>query len=370
MTSDLTATGPQVADWPELPAAVPRTMTAVTFREFGGPEVLKPEQLPVPVPGAGEVLVRVAAVSVGRLLDLVARSGKHPYASFTFSHVLGAEHAGVVAARGTGVTNLTVGDRVAVFPVVVEGEDDLTRAGFSELSPLVQLIGTHRQGAYAEYTAVPASNVTKVPSGIDPLEVVAVALAGAVANNQFDRAGGIGPGSRVIVQGATSALGSTTALLAKFLGAQVIVSSRYADKREKLRSLGFEHVLDGVEPRFVDEVRAIFGPGGAHVIVDNLGSPMVWEHGMQVLARGGTVVSSGAFLGHQVPLNLQRLYSLGQRIVGVRTGNLASAAKLWQQVDNGFRSVCDTAFLLEEAPLAHEYVEHGDNVGRVSLIVP
>jgi len=356
--------------WPQLPSEIPKTMTAVTFREFGGPEVLQQETLPVPEIGPNDVLVRVAAVSVGRLLDLAARSGKHPYASFSFPHVLGAEHAGIVAAVGSSVTHVARGNRIAVFPVVVDGEDELTRAGYSELSELVQLIGTHRQGAYAEYSAVPASNVTKVPANVTPREAVAVALAGAVANNQFDRAGGIGPGSRVIVQGATSALGSTTALLAKYLGAQVIVSSRYQDKREKLRALGFEHVLDGVEPRFVDEVHAVFGPEGANVIIDNLGSPMVWEHGMQVLARGGTIVSSGAFLGHQVPLNLQRLYSLGQRIVGVRTGNHTSVAKLWRQVENGFRSVSDKAFLLEDASLAHEYVERGDNVGRVCLVVP
>ncbi|MBF4571859.1 zinc-binding dehydrogenase [Herbiconiux sp. VKM Ac-1786] len=344
-------------------------MTGVVFREFGGPEVLKPESMPVPEPGPGDVLVRVGAVSVGRLLDIVARSGKHPYATFQFPHVLGAEHAGTVAAVGPGVDGVSVGDRVAVFPVVVPADDEMVLAGFGELASSVAIIGTHRQGAYAQYSRVPAANLLPVTADIDPVEAVSVALAGGVAMNQFDRAGGVGPGTRVIVQGATSALGSTTALLAKHLGADVIVTSRHESKRERLRELGFTHVLDAIDGDFPDRVREAFGGKGAQVIVDNLGAPLIWEHGFEVLAPGGTVVSSGAFLGHQVPINLQRLYSLGQRVVGVRSSNLNSAKKAWGEVSAGFRSVVDRTFSLTDAAAAHQYVESGGNVGRVALTV-
>jgi NADPH:quinone reductase-like Zn-dependent oxidoreductase len=344
-------------------------MRAVTFREFGGPEVLRVEEMPTPKPGRGEVLVRVEAVSVGRLLDLVARSGKHPYMTFTFPHILGADHAGVVAQLGEGVEGVAVGDRVAVFPVVLEGEDKMTRAGRADLSPGVRIIGTHRPGAYAQYTAVPAENLLPMPADLSPSDAVAVVLAAAVAENQFHHAGGVGPGSRVIVQGATSALGSTTALYALHRGADVVVGSRDPAKRDRLREIGFAHVLDCNPSDFATRAREAFGGEGADVVVDNLGEPTLWDCGFDALGPGGTVVSSGAFLGRIVPLNLQRLYSQGHRIVGVRSGTLASARRAWTEVEQGFRSVVDRTFPLEDAPAAHAYVEAGGNVGRVALTI-
>lgn len=352
--------------WP-FAAPVPATMRAVAFHEFGGPEVLRVDEVPTPRAGSGEVLIRIAAVSVGRLLDLVARSGRHPYATFTFPHVLGAEHAGVVAAVGEGVTGFTVGDRVATFPVLTDPNCPTVAAGFAELSPTARIIGTHLSGAYADYIAVPATNVFGVPDGMSPADAVALALAGVVAMNQFTRAGLVA-GHRVVVQGASSALGSTTALLARHLGARVIVTSRDEIKRARLRELGFAAVLQASSPTFADDVRDVFGGRGADIVVDNLGDPQVWTHGMDALAAGGAMVSSGAFLGRTVPVDLQRLYSLGQRVIGVRSGNLDAAHRLWGEAGAGFRSVVDRTFALTEAPRAHEYVEASANVGRVALL--
>jgi len=352
--------------WPAA-GPVPATMRAVAFHEFGGPDVLRVDEVPTPRPGSDEVLIRVAAVSVGRLLDLVARAGRHPYATFTFPHVLGAEHTGVVAAVGNGVTGFAIGDRVATFPVLTDPACPMVAAGFAELSPTARIIGTHLSGAYADYIAVPATNVSAVPDGMSPADAVALALAGVVAMNQFTRAGLVA-GQRVVVQGASSALGSTTALLARHLGARVIVTSRDEAKRTRLRELGFDAVLQASSTSFAADVRDAFDGHGADIVVDNLGDPLVWTHGMDALAAGGTMVSSGAFLGRMVPVDLQRLYSFGQRIIGVRSGNLSAAQRLWVEAAAGFRSVVDRTFPLTEAPRAHEYVEASANVGRVALL--
>ncbi|WP_208024500.1 alcohol dehydrogenase catalytic domain-containing protein, partial [Amycolatopsis pithecellobii] len=165
-------------------------MRAAVLREFGPPEVLRVESVPTPRPGKNEVLVQVAAVSVGRLLDVVARAGRHPWARFTFPHVLGAEHAGLVAATGAGVTTVEVGDRVASFPLIVDEQEEMARAGFPELSPTAQLIGTHRPGADAEYVCVPEANVRVVPDGVTASEAAATLLGATVAMTQFERAGG------------------------------------------------------------------------------------------------------------------------------------------------------------------------------------
>lgn len=363
----MSAVSAAVTAWPELvsPAGM---MRAVAFGEFGPPEVLKQVERPVPVPAYGEVLVQVAAVSVGRLLDITARAGNHPYARFVLPHVLGAEHAGVVAAVGPGVTGFGTGDRVAVFPVLTDGTCDLCLRGYDELCPALRLIGTHLPGAYAQYVAVPARNLHRVPPGIDPVQATALALAGPVAMNQLTRAG-FQPGQWVLVQGASSGLGSVTAALARHLGGHVIATSRIPAKRERLDALGLAAVLDATAEGFGGQVRDLTGGRGVDIAVDDLGEPRIWAATLDALAAGGSVVSSGAFLGREVRVNLQRLYSLGQRIVGVRTGNLASIPPVWAAVADGFRPVVDRSFPLADAAAAHRYVESDSNVGRVALLV-
>jgi NADPH:quinone reductase-like Zn-dependent oxidoreductase len=353
--------------WPSVDDGVPTEMHATVFSEFGAPEVLHDTVVPTPSPGAGEVLVKVGAVCVGRLLDLASRSGKHPYAKFVLPHTLGGDHAGTVAAVGDGVTNVTVGDHVGVFHVIFTADDEWTRSGYGDLSPNVEILGIHRPGANAEYVVMPAVNAHRVPEGIGPVMAASIVGVGPVAVNQFERAGGVGPGSNVIVQGATSGLGATTAMLARHLGATVVVSSRHESKRNRLRELGFEHVFDAVDESFAQKARDAFGGDGAHLIVDNLGAPLVWEHGFETLRPGGAIVSSGAFLGHTVPLNLLKTYSMGIRVIGVRTGTLEAVERIWQEAERGFRTVVDATFPIAEAAAAHRYVEEAGNVGRVVL---
>jgi NADPH:quinone reductase-like Zn-dependent oxidoreductase len=352
--------------WPPCPDVPPATMRAVVFARFGGPEVLQVAEVPVPAVGAGEVLVRVGAVSIGRLLDLTARAGTHPYARFVLPHVLGAEHAGTVTAVGDGVSEVRAGDRVAVFPVLTCGSCQACRDGTTEACPRLQIIGVHRQGAYAEYTVVPAANVHVLAAGLDPCTAAGLALAGPVAYNQLSQAG-LRAGDWVLVQGGSSALGSATAALAAHLGARVIGTSRSAGKRQRMLETGMAAAVDSASPTFVDDVLTLTGGAGVNVAVDNLGDERVFEQTLAVLGTRGTVVTSGAFLGQKPRLDVLRLYSRCQRILGVRTGNAASAAALWREVDRGLRPVIDRAFPVRRAADAHRYLEQDSNMGRVVL---
>lgn len=354
--------------WPIAPATVPTTMRAVVFREFGDPDVLHTEDVPTPMPGEGEVLVRVGAVSVGRLLDLTARAGTHPYARIVLPHILGAEHAGTVAAVGPGVDTVEIGARVAVFPLLTCGHCAACADGDTEACPELVIMGVHRSGAYAEYTRMPAANVHPVPAWMDPATAAGLALAGPVSYNQLSQAG-LEKGDWVLVQGAASALGSLTAALAEHMGAKVIATSRSAWKRERLAELGATAALDPTSDSFVEDVLALTSGAGVRVAVDDLGDQQIWDRTMAVLATRGTAVSSGAFLGGKVGLDLMRLYSRCQRVLGVRTGNLASARRLWQEVDRGFRPVVDRTFPITRAADAHRYMEADNNMGRVVLTI-
>jgi len=343
-------------------------MKAVVMRAFGGPEVLRVEDVPMPEPGPGEALVRVHAVSVGRLLDLVARAGTHPFARIDLPHILGAEHAGVVADIGSGVDTVAVGERVAVFPVITCGHCDDCLAGHEEACPYLQLVGVQRQGAYAQYTVVPAANLHPIPDDVSFVEASALALSGPVAWLQLDAAG-VEPGAWVLVQAAGSALGSLTAALALQWGARVIATSRKAWKRERLAAMGIAHVLDSEAPDFVERVLALTSGRGVGVAIDDIGSADLWAKTMAVLATRGVVVCSGAFVGGQVGIDLRAIYIRSQRILGIRTGNRASVVGLWGDVRAGLRPIIDRTFPLAEAASAHVYVERDANFGRVALVV-
>jgi NADPH:quinone reductase-like Zn-dependent oxidoreductase len=357
------------ASWPAAagpPRPLPPTMRAVGFDRFGDPDVLEMREVDTPRPKPGEVAIRVAAVSVGRLLDLSARAGTHPYARLALPHVPGAEHAGTVAAVGAGVDSVGPGDHVAVFPVLTCGDCAACRDGAVEACPSARILGLHTWGAYAEYTVVPAANVVTVPPEVTPVEAAAVALSGAVAQNQFDEAGLV-EGEWVVVHGASSALGSLTAALAVHRGARVIATSRSGAKRERLLELRAEAVLDPTADDFADRVRELTDGHGADVVVDDLGDPSIWRTTMDVLAARGRVVTSGAFLGGRVELDLLRLYSRSQRILGVRSGNLRSARRVWTAVAEGFRPLVDRSFPVAQAAEAHRYLEDSANTGRVVL---
>lgn len=353
--------------WPE-PTPPGRTMPAAVLREFGPPEVLHVEEVPTPEPAPGEVVVQVAAVAVGRYLDVAARAGRHPYPGYKFPHILGAEHAGVVAAVGSEVVGWRVGQHVAGFPNVTCGRCANCARGYDDLCPHLELLGMHRPGAYAAYVAVPARNLHEVPPEITPEQATALALAGAVVLNQLDRSG-FAPGQWVLVQGASGALGSLTAGLVRHLGGRVIAMSRDRAKRARLAAMGLDAVLDPAAADVVPTVLDLTEGRGVEIVVDNLGDPAVWATSMRSLAAGGHLVSSGAFLGRELPVDLRTLYIRGQHVLGVRTGNLASVAALWKQVDAGFRPMLETTFPLAEAAAAHRFLEQDRHVGRVTLLV-
>lgn len=344
-------------------------MKAMAFTEFGGPEVLHEMEWPDPEPGPDEVVIRMAAVSIGRLLDIAARSGKMPWAKIDPPWILGADHVGEVVAVGEAVDTPTPGTRVAVYPSVTCGECRFCAAGREEVCPHAQVIGVQRQGAYAELSVVPARNAHPIGDEISDHDAAALALNGPVAFNQFQRIGGIEPGSWLLVQAGASALGSMTVVLAVHLGARVITTSRDPSKREALEALGVEAVLDWRDDDFAGRVKEITGGDGVDVAVDNIGSEEMFATTIAALSRGGTVVTSGAFRGGTPPLDLRSLYTFSQRIVGVRTGSLSAVEGFWREAERGLKPVTDRTFPLSEAAAAHEHVERDENIGRVALVV-
>jgi NADPH:quinone reductase-like Zn-dependent oxidoreductase len=343
-------------------------MRAVVIHEFGSADVLKIEDALAPKPAAGEVLVRVHAVRVGGMLDIGTRAGRNPFARLTFPHILGSDFAGKVVEVGEGVIGLGPGDRVAVSPFVTCGRCPACQSGRDYGCSNAELIGIHRQGSYAELVSVPAKVVRRIPSNLSYEQAAALALSGPVAFTQFSVAG-LKPGDWVLVTAAASGLGLVTALVAKALGARVIATSRKDWKRDMLHKRGFDAVLDTGDDAFAGQVGELTGGQGVAIAIDNTSSATMFPRISAALGRLGVIVSSGAQVAEPVALDLRSLYLKSQSVIGIRTHTQSALDGFWHLAANGFETLVDRTFLLDEVADAHRYVEAEKNFGRVLLKV-
>lgn len=342
------------------------------MRGFGDADVLQLEEVPTPIPASGEVRVRVDAIAVARTKDVAARAGRPPFASqiTAFPHILGTEHAGVVDSVGPGVDSSLVGERVAVSAVLSCATCRACRQGREEACATFGLIGVHRQGSYAEYVVVPATNLSVLPPDVDMVEAAALTANGPVARAQLD-AGQVGRDSVVLVIGAGGSLGSMAVALAEYRGARVIGVDRLASRQQPLAGLPLAAELDGDSADLGEQLADLTAPWGIDCVIDNIGIPSVWEAYRAVVADMGRIVVSGAINHEPLPMRMLPFYLRSQSLIGVRTGNRAQMAGLWRDVTAGFRPASSHVHAVPwlDAAVAHRRVEDGTANGQFVLVV-
>ena len=323
-------------------------MRAVVITQPGGPEVLAWQEVPDASPGAGEVLVEVAASAVNRA-DLLQRQGHYdpppgapPYP--------GLECSGRIVALGPDVEGWAVGDEVS---------------------------GLLSGGGYAELVAVPAGQLLPRPAGVDLVTAAALPeVACTVWSNVFMLAG-LRPGEALLVHGGSSGVGTMAIQLGRAMGARVAVTAGSAAKLERCRELGADVLVNYKEQDFVDVVRDATGGHGADVVLDNMGASYLARN-VEVLAANGRLSVIGLQGGTRAELDLGRLHakrgaiiatSLRARPADEKAAIVASTREhVWPLVEAGtVRPVVDRVLPMAEAAEAHRLVEGGSHVGKVLL---
>jgi NADPH2:quinone reductase len=236
-------------------------MKAIRVHTFGGPEVLSLDEIPVPQPGAGEVLVRIEAIGVN-FIDIYFRTGLYKAEPPV---TLGMEAAGVVEAAGEGFSQLVPGDRVAYC---------MTR------------------GAYAEYAVVPAWQVVKIPDSLDFESAAAALLQGMTAHYLTHSTFELKPGDTALVHAAAGGTGRLIVQMAKMRGARVIATTSSAAKAEVVRRTGADEIILYTEQDFQSEVRHLTGGRGVDVVYDSVGAT-TFEKSLNSLRPRGMMVSFG-----------------------------------------------------------------------------
>jgi zinc-binding alcohol dehydrogenase/oxidoreductase len=322
---------------------------AVRIHEDGGPEVLRYEDAPDPVPGTGQVLIELRAASLNHL-DVWVRKG---LPSVPKPRILGADGAGVVVS-GDG---FAPGDRVVINP----GHD----LGNGKIS----VVGEHSDGTHAELIAVPSSQVYPLPDSIDFETAAAFPLVFETAYRMLATKAQLQENEWVLVWGIGGGVSTATLAIAKALGGRVIVTSSSPDKLERAREIGadatFNHETDDV----VAGVKEVTG-GGAHVVVDHVGEA-TWKRSLDAARPEGRVCVCGATTGPNPPANLHRIWWKQLTVFGSTMGSQADFEAVYDLVVSGRAApVVDAVFPLAEAAAAHQRLEAGEQLGKIVLRIP
>ena len=326
---------------------MPTMMRAIEIAKPGGPEVLTSVERPIPVPGHGQVRIRVAYAGVNRP-DALQRAGMYAPPP-TASDLPGLEASGVVDAVGEGVSGLQAGDEVcALLP----------------------------GGGYAEYVVTPAAHCLPIPTGLSLREAACLPeTCFTVWSNVFMR-GGLKAGERFLVHGASSGIGTTAIQIASALGARVFTTAGSKEKCKVCRSLGAELALNYHEDDFVLALRS---EGGANLILDMVGGPY-FERNLMALADEGRLVQIAFLQGAKIEANLAQIMMRRLTFTGSTLrpqSDLAKAAiakelleNVWPLIEAGkFRPVMDREFDLAKASDAHACMESSAHIGKIVLRV-
>jgi NADPH2:quinone reductase len=330
-------------------ADIPSRMTAIGIKEPGEPNVLVPQERPVPQPGPGEILVKVEAAGVNRP-DVMQRKGLYPPPKGA-PDIPGLEIAGEVVALGAGVTRWKTGDKVMAL-----------------------VIG----GGYAQYCLAHESHALSVPKGFSMTQAAAVPETFfTVWHNVFER-GALKSGETLLVHGGSSGIGTTAIQLAKAFGAKVIVTAGSAEKCDACRKLGADVAVNYKSEDFVAMTKSATGGKGADVILDMVGGDYI-ERNYEAAAVEGRIVQI-AFQGSPKAtvdfrrIMLKRLHHTGSTL---RSRSIEDKGAIARAIEDKVlpllsggqvKPIIDSTYPLAKAAEAHARMESSGHIGKIVLL--
>jgi len=321
-------------------------MKAVRVHQYGGPEVLRYEEIPVPEPGAGEARVKIEAIGLN-YIDIYQRTGLYP---LKVPFTLGMEGAGIVDAVGADVVEVKKGDHVAY---------------------------SMHLGSYAEYAVVPAWKLVPLPRSIDSRSAAAVMLQGMTAHYLTRSTYPLKKGETALVHAAAGGVGLLLIQVAKRTGATVFGTVSTEEKAKLAREAGADEVILYTQTDFLTEVKRLTNGAGVHVVYDSVGKD-TFEKSLDCLRPRGYLVLFGNSSGPVPPFDLGRLAAKGSLFVtrptlihyaSNREELLQRSGDLFKWIANGeLKLRIDKTFALKDAAEAHRQLEARKTTGKVLLI--
>lgn len=324
-------------------------MKAVVITKPGGPDVLNMQDRPMPLPLAGEVLIKIFAAGINRP-DVFQRKGNYPPPPGAPPDIPGLEVAGVIEAKGEQVTNWKVGDKVCAL-----------------------LSG----GGYAEYCTAPEGQCLEIPGLLSFAEAASLPETFfTVWSNVFDRAK-LKPNEKLLIHGGSSGIGVTAIQMAKTWGATVLVTAGSEEKCIFCEKLGADKAINYRTQNFSEEVKRLYG--GVDVVLDMIGGDYT-THNLDILNEEGRLVLINAIRGEEITVRLsqimrKRLIVTGSLLRIRSTAFKATVARqlretVWPWLISGqVKPIVFQTFPLQSAGEAHQLMERGIHMGKLVLIM-
>lgn len=322
-------------------------MKRVVVTQFGGPEVLKMEECPIPEPGPSAVRVKVKAAGIN-YADIVRRRGLYPGGPAA-PFPAGFEVSGIVDKVGEGVTRFKVGDEVAAFV----------------------------DGGFSEYAVTNGRTIFKKPAGLSFHGASALPCQYLTAYHALITLAQLGEGQTVLIQAAAGGLGNMLVQIAKIRGATVLGTASTPEKLELLRELGCDHPIDYRRTDFREAVKEITDAKGCDLVIESVGGE-VFERSLQCVNFRGRLVTLGNASRSEQNIDVGIVRSKSMSVSGLvlnhflrdRTATEQALAELEPWVDSGrLRVITRHAFRLDQAAEAQQFIEDRKSVGKVSLLV-
>src|SRR5580698_7397673 len=337
-------------------------MKAVRIHEYGGPEVLKLEDIPVPVPKANEVLLRVKACALNHL-DLWIRQGMPKVR--TLPHILGSDISGEVTEVGGLCWRVTPGQRVLLAPGLSCRQCEYCVSGLDNQCRKYTLFGNGVLGGNCEYMTAPEYAVIPIPDTLSFEDAAAAPLVFLTAWHMLFGRAGLQAGDDVLVLAASSGVGSAAIQIAKMFHCRVIATAGGEAKLAKARELGADHVIDHYQQDISAEVRTVTAKRGVDVVVEHVGVA-TWQRSVESLAPAGRLVTCGATTGYDAKVDLRFLFSRQLSLLGSFMGTMGELHRVLQFVFRGqLKPVIDKVYPLAEIRAAHERLEAKEQFGKV-----
>src|ERR1700736_1411969 len=338
-------------------------MKAVRIHEFGGPEVLRYEDVPDPQLRKDQVLVRVKACAMNHL-DIWVRKG---LPGVKLPHILGSDVAGEVVEVGEYVSGFKTGQRVLLAPMHFCGHCAKCVAGLQNQCREFTVLGNGVDGGNCDLIAAPVANVVPIPDSLDFNQAASVPLVFLTAWHMLVGLAGVRPGQTVLVLGASSGVGIAAIQIGRLFHCRVITTAGDETKLGKARALGADHGINHYKQKISEEVRKITNKEGVDIVVEHVGVA-TWDESVKSLKSGGTLVTCGATTGPNVGIDLRHLFARQLRLLGSYMGTMSELHEVLGHVFAGrLKPVVDRVFPLSEVRSAYEYMEKPQMFGKFLL---
>lgn len=340
-------------------------MKTVLFRQHGGPDVLEYTDFPAPEPKAGEVLVRLRAAALNRM-DIMVRNG-WPGLKLEMPHINGADGAGEVVLLGEGAAGFDIGEHVVINPNLGCGTCEFCLAGRDNLCRDWHLLGETVRGTYAEYVAVPARQLYKLPADFDYHQAAAAALVYQTAWHSLVVRGNIQKDETVLIVGAGGGVNTASVQIAKYIGARVVIIGSDAQKLEMAKSIGADILID--RSKETDWSKSVFvatNKRGVDVAVDNVGTTFMQS--LRALRKGGRLLTVGNSGGPRFEIDNRYMFAKHLSIIGSTMSTIYDFNEVMDLIVGGkLKPILDKTYPLKDAGLAQERLWKNENFGKLTL---